>query len=405
MMEGRSFAAEAGVSSLVDGLRVSIYTVTHVHLLWLASELGRIGALGCLISAYPHSRLGKFGGYLKQDCVKTAFGVWPWLAGGRLRCPNWASSGLKVISFLLNDRAASRFAPADCDVVVATSGAYLYTLRRLAERGVKVIVDEPATHVGVREALLKQEYERIGLRYRGEPRLLVRQALKEYGVAHQIQVGSWVAHGDFLESGFQLGRVVVNTYGVDLSRFRFEHRLPSGPRRVLFAGNLRVEKGGHLLLQALSEMDCELWLAGSISEEGKMLIRRFWHGGDRLRLVGMLPSERLAQLMSESDALILPSVQDGFGMVVAQALKCGSPVVVSTRAGASSLVKSGENGYTFTSGDAASLKGAVEAVLKLPTRERSFRLAVSESVGMLGDWWGYTERFLVAAKSLLAVES
>jgi glycosyltransferase involved in cell wall biosynthesis len=51
------------------------------------------------------------------------------------------------------------------------------------------------------------------------------------------------------------------------------------------------------------------------------------------------------EIMIESDVLVLPSLGEGFGLVVTEALACGLPVIVTPNVGASDLVCEGQEGF------------------------------------------------------------
>jgi glycosyltransferase involved in cell wall biosynthesis len=72
--------------------------------------------------------------------------------------------------------------------------------------------------------------------------------------------------------------------------------------------------------------------------------------------VGFHPPEELPQLFAQADVFVLPSVYDGWGVVVNQALGAGLPILVSDHVGAGhDLVLPGVNGFTFAAGNVTDL--------------------------------------------------
>src|SRR5262249_44655936 len=65
--------------------------------------------------------------------------------------------------------------------------------------------------------------------------------------------------------------------------------------------------------------------------------------------------QALADGFRAGSVLVLASLEEGFGLVVPQALNCGLPAVVSNRVGGKDLVRPRENGSIFSAGDAAAL--------------------------------------------------
>jgi glycosyltransferase involved in cell wall biosynthesis len=80
-----------------------------------------------------------------------------------------------------------------------------------------------------------------------------------------------------------------------------------------------------------------------------------YRGATPLNFPGTLPQEQLARAMRNSSVLVLPSLEEGFGLVVPQALNSGCPSIVSDRVGAGDYIRHRENGSRFPVGDAGAL--------------------------------------------------
>jgi glycosyltransferase involved in cell wall biosynthesis len=85
-----------------------------------------------------------------------------------------------------------------------------------------------------------------------------------------------------------------------------------------------------------------------------------WHGS--------IAQAALADAMRQSSVLVLPSWEEAFGLVVPQALNCGTPCVVSDRVGAQDLIAPRGNGSIFPAGDVARLTEEVAWWLDHPDR-------------------------------------
>jgi glycosyltransferase involved in cell wall biosynthesis len=93
--------------------------------------------------------------------------------------------------------------------------------------------------------------------------------------------------------------------------------------------------------------------------------------------LGHQPSDRVAELMREADAVVLPSVvtsagkMEGIPVCLMEALACELPVVATRLSGTPELVKDGETGLLVPPADAGALAGAIERLLRDPAlRER-----------------------------------
>ena len=75
-----------------------------------------------------------------------------------------------------------------------------------------------------------------------------------------------------------------------------------------------------------------------------------------MKFLGAYPQSDLPKVYSDGAIFVLPSIADGFGMVVTQALACGLPVIVTDNVGAKDIVIEGVNGYVVPNADIGSLK-------------------------------------------------
>jgi glycosyltransferase involved in cell wall biosynthesis len=131
--------------------------------------------------------------------------------------------------------------------------------------------------------------------------------------------------------------------------------------RAGYLGGLGPDKGLKYLLQAWGQLNlsgAELWLAGSGTETLEKLVRQYVPAG-KVRLLGWVtdPYEFYQQL----SVYVQPSVCEGFGIEVAEAMACGRPCVVSTGAGAADLVADGLSGMTVPPANAEALAKAIRA--------------------------------------------
>jgi glycosyltransferase involved in cell wall biosynthesis len=139
-----------------------------------------------------------------------------------------------------------------------------------------------------------------------------------------------------------------------------------GPRdhsgeRFLFVGRIWEEKGILELLQAIGERH-PLTVVGD-GPRLTELAQRY----PKVLFKGWLPPEQVAQEMRAARAVILPSIYlEAFGLVVAEALALGVPVVVSDRAGAASLVEQGVNGFVVDMAQPRQLQDSCDALMDGP---------------------------------------
>jgi glycosyltransferase involved in cell wall biosynthesis len=157
-----------------------------------------------------------------------------------------------------------------------------------------------------------------------------------------------------------------------------------------------LRKGIPYLLEAFSKLDHpnkKLLLVGSCSDEMTRFVRKRTEDGT-VELAGPVPQARVQDLMSESHVMVLPSIEEGFGMVLGQALACGCPVVASENTGASDLFREGFEGYIVPIRQPDAIADRLQHLADHPeVRDRMSRAAV-QRVKSLGGWDEYGANYV-----------
>jgi glycosyltransferase involved in cell wall biosynthesis len=146
-------------------------------------------------------------------------------------------------------------------------------------------------------------------------------------------------------------KIRVVHYGAPAIRRRERIATDSArPLQVLFVGGLVQHKGIGYLLDAVDRLgsEVELTLVGRRFRPNP----RVDEAVRRWRWFETLPHQRVMDVMMESDVLVLPSLGEGFGLVITEALACGLPVIVTPNVGASDLVHDGQEGFVVPVGSA-----------------------------------------------------
>ena len=135
-----------------------------------------------------------------------------------------------------------------------------------------------------------------------------------------------------------------------------------GVTRFLFVGRFIERKGLDVLVEAFGRVEGgELWIAGDGPLRGA--IEESVAADERVRLLGHLDGEQLADLYQQVDVLVVPSLYEPWGLVVHEGLAYGLPVIVTDQVGAGDdLIDTGVNGYVVRAGSAEGLAGAMRAV-------------------------------------------
>ena len=151
------------------------------------------------------------------------------------------------------------------------------------------------------------------------------------------------------------------------------------PARLLFVGKLNQQKGIEYLLRALAVMRSPVMVdvivgVGSAPEDIGGLAQSLGVA-DRLHWLPLLPQAKLAEYYRSCTALVMPAVDEGLGLVAAEALLCETPVIAFASGGLIDLIRDRETGLLVPTGDVTALARAIDDLLNRPDRGAALGVA------------------------------
>jgi glycosyltransferase involved in cell wall biosynthesis len=182
---------------------------------------------------------------------------------------------------------------------------------------------------------------------------------------------------------------------------RFEEFFSAETPTILYVGKLSREKGVHLLLEALGEVEARAVIVGfgpareelEAAAQGAVLF------------TGALEHRHLRHLWPLADVSVTPSVfPEAFGMVAAEAAACGCPPLVARHSGLATVAEGIESAYpeehrelaSFRGGDVTDLAHKLRRILALPRPEWE-RLSAAAREAALERWsWEYVAALLLS---------
>ncbi len=145
--------------------------------------------------------------------------------------------------------------------------------------------------------------------------------------------------------GLRYGGVVYNSTNTDRYRFKEEKK-----DFFLFLGNIYVHKGPHIAIRVANRLKTRLYITGKY-DKGKQeaWVEKYIRpkvDGKRIIMNGVLNFKKKLEMYQNAKALLFPIQWDEpFGLVMIEAMSCGTPVVAMNRGSVPEIIKHGETGF------------------------------------------------------------
>jgi glycosyltransferase involved in cell wall biosynthesis len=328
-------------------LRIAIVVHGRFHAFELARALLAREHQVCVFTNYPKRITRKWG--LPDHAVRTflAHGVLGRVAG---RIPGDHEPALHP---MFGRWAAREVARQSWDIVHAFSGVAEEVFLE-AEKTHRSLV-RGSSHILTQDRLLHEEEKRAGVPILRPSAWMKEREIREYALADSIVVLSSFALESFLEHGIAREKLKLVPLGVDTNRFQATpesigercRRIRSGePLRVLFAGTFSFQKGildFAEIVRRLKDRFCFRVLGDAPNESGPVL--RNLEGC--LEMVPRQPQFELPQWYAQADLFLFPTIQDGFALVLSQALAAGLPILATRNCSSRDILRHGETGWVL----------------------------------------------------------
>lgn len=340
----------------------------------LAEALEKEGMLarfwtGWAEAAGSQSKLGKRRVGIPAEKLKTL----PWLEWAALFVsrtgidPEWVWHWRnRIFQNLIPDKEV-----AEAEVVIGFDTGSWILAQKAKEMGKKFILDQSIGHPAARIPEMKKmgrAEETWSEPYQPRPGKLADWEKAEHELADRIVVGSRFTQNTLIGQGVPDSKIKILPYGVGEEFVAAgERRARDGKKgkiRFLFLGQLAQRKGVQFLLEAwkgLPARRAELVLMGG----GR---RRSWRraAGEGVIFRGQAGRKQVLEEMGRSDVLVLPSLFEGFGLVILEAMAAGLPVITTANTGGPDVIEDGKEGFIVPAGNVEALREKMDYFIQNP---------------------------------------
>lgn len=249
--------------------------------------------------------------------------------------------------------AARQVSRESWDVVHEFSGVAEETIHAVG--GTRHLLMRASSHIRTQAELLRQEADRTRVALSQPSRWIIEREEREYAAADYIVVVSRFCYDTFLRQGVPAEKLLLLPLGADTPNFRASEetiarrcqRILSGmPLTVLTTGQVSFRKGLYDFAKIAAGLDGRMrfrWI-GVVREEAKETVGKL---PGCVEMKPHQPQMTLPRAYAEADIFLLPTIEDGYPIVLAQASANALPLLTTTNGSGPDMIHEGQTGWVF----------------------------------------------------------
>lgn len=335
---------------------------------------------------------------LGKECILETGILWDFLMAAHARLPPCTPGYQSLRRSVLYARSRALLKAAerhlkDQRAVVASWGCAERVFHKAKKTGAVCLLNYSLAHHRFTRNYLREEAVRQPgfadtLNSHDRPGWLERRLDGEIELADHILVGSSFARESFIAEGVPPDKLMVIPYGADKRLFelpRWKENEGDG-LRMLFVGQLTQRKGISYLLEAARRTAAKgdtLILVGQIQGSGKALAPY----RDYFSHIPHIPPVELREIYRQADVFVFPTLVEGMGLVVLEAMASGLPVI-TTPNGPGDIVRDGIEGFLVPPREADAIVERLEILRNKPELRREMGRRARERAAMF-TWEAY----------------
>lgn len=197
-----------------------------------------------------------------------------------------------------------------------------------------------------------------------------KRLIAEPNVADVVIAASTFTKMTLIESGVLESKIHILPLGADVEHIKYikKKRDKKKPLKLLYAGTVTQRKGIYYLLEAMKSLhksEVELHIIGNVFGSGVA----FDNYKDVYTYHGSVSQQQLFELYHDFDVLVLPTIFEGFALVIVEAMAAGLPVVTTAHSIGPELINEDQNGYIVPIRNIDAIKQSIEKIVNKTENE------------------------------------
>ena len=276
---------------------------------------------------------------------------------------------------------------------------------------IKRIMDVSISHRAFMKATYEKDMELTGNTCVKAENLFLWNAdnmsryIDEVKLTDYFLVASKVVSQSIQEQGVDESRIYRIPYGVNSEKFDYQKKEELElPLNMVYVGQINHRMGIHHLfhvMERFSESEISLKLAGSVDKSSELFTN--YTNRKNIEFCGFVTRDRLAELYQSSDVFVFPTIGEGFGLVVLEALSCGIPVIITSLAGGNDAITTGVNGIEYDALSENELEKAIRWFMEHPEKLPEMSEAARKTAEQY-TWERYYEQVSAAVHDIVGRE-
>jgi len=267
---------------------------------------------------------------------------------------------------------AAKIEKKEIDIIHTYEHCAYFTLESAKKKGIYTIYEQLSQHHSFFTSIVNQQLALYPELQTDDVNLLINQKAvrrnqrrdEELKLADVILCNSSFTKSTLVNAGIDEKKIKVIPLAFPKPTEKIKLKDKNASVKFLYAGNQSLRKGLHLLYKAWTECnfkneDAELWLIGKM--ELPESLRNDLPGKTIIK--NTIPHDELLKLYREADVFVLPTLADGFGMVITESMSQGTPVITTDHSAGPDLIENGKNGWVIPAGDLAALVSLMKSIV------------------------------------------